>query len=396
MMGTLSQPTANNTSPKAQSARWACLAGVLLWLIPAIVISIMSGTRPEVRTVSGSYHLATAQWWAGKDIYVGPSGMNYFPHFVVLYTPFHLLPLAVGEVLWRLLAIGTIATGVWKLIRILLPENPDKAFLLATLLAMPLSLGAVRNGNSNAVFGGVLLWATIAILDERWWAAALLTILSMMIKPLGIVLFLLAPLHYSKMRVPLAVGFLAMLVFPFFFGNPTYVWSQHKGLVANLQSCAVVTQHRFADINGIFRTFKVELAPQASKIVRVVAGAVTAALWWWGSRRLTKTLAALWLLALTTSYLMLFNPMTEANSYSIVAPALAAWACIFIFGTSELKIPAYGWLIAGMALTMGLLPNLVRPMFGNYFALIWHPLMMFAFIIVLLRFVAMSPKPQTT
>ncbi len=166
----------------------------------------MAGTRPEVRTVSGSYHLATAQWWAGKDIYVGPSGMNYFPHFVVLYTPFHLLPLAVGEVLWRLIAISTIATGVWKLIRMLLPENSNKAFLLATLLAMPLSLGAVRNGNSNAVFGGVLLWAIIAILDERWWAAALLTILSMMIKPLGIVLFLLAPLHYSKMRVPLAIG----------------------------------------------------------------------------------------------------------------------------------------------------------------------------------------------
>ena len=268
MPGTLSQPKTHTTSAKPWSARWACLVAALLWLIPAIVISIMAGMRPEVRTVSGSYHLATAQWWAGKDIYVGPSGMNYFPHFVVLYTPFHLLPLAVGEVLWRLIAIGTIATGVWKLIHMSLPENANKAFLLATLIAMPLSLGAVRNGNSNAVFGGVLLWATIAILDERWGTAALLTILSMMIKPLGIVLFLLAPLHYSKMRVPLAVGFLAMLVFPFFFGNPTYVWFQHKGLVLNLQSCAVVTQHRFADINGIFRTFKLELGPQTSKIVR--------------------------------------------------------------------------------------------------------------------------------
>ena len=115
---------------------------------------------------------------------------------------------------------------------------------------------------------------------------------------------------------------------------------------------------------------------------------MTAAL---NERRLDKTNSALWLFALTTAYLMLFNPMTEANSYSILAPALGIWAALFLFADDR-KLRPYGWLIAVMTLTMGLLPNLVRPVFGNYFALLWHPLMTFGFIIVLVCFVEMKPK----
>ena len=36
---------------------------------------------------------------------------------------------------------------------------------------------------------------------------------------------------------------------------------------------------------------------------------------------------------------------------------------------------------------MGLLPNLLRPFFGNNFALIWHPAMTLLFIFVLLNYV---------
>lgn len=367
------------------------MVAVVLWVIPAIVISIMLAHDPTHRTVSGSYHLATQNWWTGKDIYNGPQGMNYFPQFVILYTPFHFLPPAACEVLWRLVAMATIGIGLWKLVRHVFPTNAGKAFLIASILTIPLSLGSVRNGNSNAVFGGVVLWAVVAILKERWWAAALLTVLSMMVKPLGIVFFLLAPLQYAKMRVPLIVGLVAMLVFPFLFGNPAYVWSQHKAMAANLQQCAVVTQHRFADVNGIFRTFGIEMPAQTSKGVRVVFGMITAAMWLWGARRLEHTNRALWLFALATAYLMLFNPMTEANSYSILAPALAIWATLFLLA-SERKLHAYGWLIAVMTLSMGVLPNLVRPQFGNYFALLWHPLMTIAFVIVLVCFVELKPK----
>jgi len=85
------------------------------------------------------------------------------------------------------------------------------------------------------------------------------------------------------------------------------------------------------------------------------------------------------LYALVTSYLMVFNPMTEANSYVILAPAMGCWAA-WALGDGEKRTA--GWVIAGMALSMGLLPNLLRPFFGNSFALFWHPMMAIVFVVI--------------
>src|SRR5262249_39607491 len=87
-----------------RDARQAVLAALALWVVPMLVVSVAVAWNPEHRTVPASCHRATASWWSERDIYVGPSGMNYLPHFAVLYTPFHVLPRRVGEVLWRLVA----------------------------------------------------------------------------------------------------------------------------------------------------------------------------------------------------------------------------------------------------------------------------------------------------
>jgi hypothetical protein len=88
---------------------------------------------------------------------------------------------------------------------------------------------------------------------------------------------------------------------------------------------------------------------------------------------------------------MLFNPMNEENSYSILAPALGAWAAFFLFSLEGRNARGLGWAIVSMALSMGLLPNIVRPLFGNYFALFWHPFMTLVFIALLGYFVWRSP-----
>jgi hypothetical protein len=178
-----------------------------------------------------------------------------------------------------------------------------------------------------------------------------------------------------------------LAVFPFLFANPAYVGSQYQAAWGNLQSCAVVTEHRFADINGILRTFGTPLGPSASKLVRVLAGGLTAVAWWWGARRLREPQRSLWLYALAAGYLMLFNPMNEENSYSILAPALGGWAAFFLFSPEAGSARSLGWVIVAMALSMGLLPNIVRPLFGNRFALFWHPFMALVFLALVGRFV---------
>jgi hypothetical protein len=144
-----------------------------------------------------------------------------------------------------------------------------------------------------------------------------------------------------------------------------------------------VTARRFADINGILRTFGTELPSRPAIVVRVLAGAGTLALWWLGARWLHEPARAMWLHALTASYLMLFNPMNEENSYVILAPALAFWAMCLL---AKVTTRPLGWAVVFMALSMGLLPNVLRPLFGNYFALFWHPVMTLLFVGLLARY----------
>jgi hypothetical protein len=213
--------------------------------------------------------------------------------------------------------------------------------------------------------------------------AAVLIALSVAIKPLGLVLLLLAPVVYTPLRWRLILAVVGLVIFPFLFGSPHYVVAQLHSALVNLQGCAIVTQHRFADINGIFRTLGAPLPASASRFIRVLAGGLTLAFWWASAIRLAEPSRAMWLHALTASYLMLFNPMTEANSYVILAPALGAWGMFFLVGSGARFARSLGWAIAGTALTMAFLPNLLRPLFGNRFALFWHPLMTLVFIVML-------------
>lgn len=383
-----SQAVISEPALRRDSTRGALLAAIALWAVPMLVIGVMSAVRPLHRSVTPSYHLATQHWWQHQDLYIGPAGMNYLPHFVILYSPFHFLPLGAGEVLWRFCAAAALAGGLWQLARNLFPTEPDRPFFWATLLSMPLCMNSLRNGNANAIFGGVVLLSILAVLQRRWWLAVGLMALATALKPLGVVLLLLAPLVYSPIRWRLPVAVVALAVFPFLFAEPSYAASQYRAAWHNLQTCAVVSEHRFADINGVLRTFGTEFSPQTSKLLRVASGAFFAALFYWGARGLREPVPCLWLYALAAGYLMLFNPMTEENSYVILAPALGIWGALFLFGSKPERTLA--WLIAAMALSMGLLPNLVRPLFGNHFALFWHPVMAILFLGVLTRVVAQA------
>lgn len=383
----------NNIFRWPRQPRVARLAAITLWGVPTAVVSVLAAWQPLKRTVTPLYHAAAAQWWARQNLYNGPKGMNYLPHFALLFSPFHALPLPLAEVLWRCCAAALLAGGLWQVVRTVFSVAPERPFLWATVLAMPLCMSALRNGQANAMFGGLILLSVAALLRQRWWLASVLMVLATAIKPLGIVLVVLAPFVYGALRWRLLLALLGLAVFPFLFANPTYVLAQHREMLINLKACAAVTQHRFADINGLLRTFGVLLSPQISTDVRALMGGCTLVLWWMGAKRLAEPLRALWLYALTTTYLMLFNPMTEQNSYVILAPALGVWGVFFLFSSNDRLSRRFGWAIGGMALSMGLLPNMVRPLFHNYFALAWYPFMTILFMLLLLHFLWRSRQP---
>lgn len=55
------------------------------------------------------------------------------------------------------------------------------------------------------------------------------------------------------------------------------------------------------------------------------------------------------------------------STYIILAPALAFWAMCLL---AKVTTRPLGWALVFMALSMGLLPNVLQPLFGNNFALL--------------------------
>lgn len=385
----------NQLFRRPRSSRHALIAALVLWLVPMLVVGVMVSLRPLKRTVTPVYHQAVVNWWAEQDLYSRSQGTDYYylPHFAVLFTPFHLLPLRLADVLWRFGSAAMLVAGLWQMAKALFPSKPERAFLWATLLAMPLCMNALRNGQANAAFSAVTLLAAAALFNQRWWLAAALMVLATAVKPLGIVLLALAPVCYAPLRWRLPLALLALAVFPFMFASPAYVLAQYRAALENLQASSGVTEHRFADINGLLRTFGTAFSPEVSRWVRALAGGLTLGLWWLTAKRVRPPLQTLWLFSLVTAYLMLFNPMNEANSYIILSPALGLWGAFFLLHPGGKAARGLGWMILFMALSMGLLPNVVRPLFGNYFALFWHPAMTLVFLAILIPFVCRSTVP---
>jgi alpha-1,2-mannosyltransferase len=375
-MAVAPQPSTAAALPLSKSsARWYA-AGWALWLLPLLVISVTVVARPENHSLTSLYHDAVARWWSRRVLYEGPGGMNYLPQFTLLFTPYHFLGAALCDILWRGTAAAGLALGILLFCGGRAPAERAHAFFWVSLLAMPLCLQALQFGQANAHLAAALLLAAWCLSTQRWWAATVLLALATAIKPLGVAAIGLAWAAYPRLWWRLGLGMLLLLALPFAFGPPGYVWSQYLACAQNLSQCSAVTEHRFADLNGLLRTLGLALGGPASLLVRAAAGLLLMALCWAASQRHAEPLKALVWLGATAAFLMLFNPMTEANSYAVLAPVLglAAW------WNFHRGAQAIGWILASMVLSMGLLPEPLRPLFGNSFALAWYPALTLAFL----------------
>jgi hypothetical protein len=353
--------------------------------IPLLIISVMVAMRPEKRTVTTLYHDAVVRWAARAPLYDGPSGMNYLPTFVPVFAPFHYVPRAVGDVLWRWMAWGGLVFGLWRWTS--QETRRQRAFALAALLALPLCLGAIRNGQANAHLGAALLLAAVCLTERRWWGAVVFVCLSVALKPLGLAAVGLVFAAYPRLLWRLAVGLAATVLLPFLCAPSEYVRSQFAAEFTNLQQCAAVTDNRFADLNGLLRSVHAPIEGMTSLLVRGGAGLGMALFCWLVVRRAPERERALGWLASAAGYLMLFNPMTEANSYAALGAPLALWSrSLFAVGRQN-----GGWLLAGAAISMALLPTLLRPWLGNFFALAWYPLMAILLLCVVMQRLRSEP-----
>jgi alpha-1,2-mannosyltransferase len=309
------------------------------WLIFASVIGAMVAAAPDYRTVTPNYRDACRDWFEGRPIYApGVHGFLYFPHAAILFAPFTYAPVPIGEALWRIVSIGSLAWAVWRL-AILTIQNPASTaksspemagrltFVLMTCAAIPPATASARNGQMNLLLAGLTALAFVELARGCWRAGAVWLCLGAAFKPLMIVPMTVAAVVYRPVRRPLAVGAVALFLAPFLTQHPGYVWQQyqicaHKLVLAGNPGW----ENPGSDLFGLLSWLGYAAPLAVQTATRVVAGGLTVVLALVAVRRRQPVYAAGLVLALTACYLALFNPRMENNGFVVLSPTLGLLA----------------------------------------------------------------------
>jgi len=362
--------------------------GYFLWVLPLVGVCVMVALDPGKRSVTPVFHLAAERWWAGGELYADVRGYHYLPQFALLFAPFHALPVPVGDILWRAISVALVLWGIAAFVRLMLPADSGRAFFFACLLALAPCLGAVRNGQTNLAFGGLCLLAACFLARSRWTSAAVCLVALVAVKPLGLILILLAPWVYRPLLRPLLIGLAILAAVPFFFAAPAYAAAQYRAAWAHVAGWSATTEHRFADLTAMLRTAGLPLEPRAALLLRALGALATFSLWLVAGARWKEPWRALALVLLSTIYLMLFNPMTEKNSYAIIAPAFAVAAVTCL---AEERNRRFGWLFVFALVSIGIFPELFWRI-DKGLGLWWDPLVA-AVAGVVLAFAIVTRRP---
>ncbi|MFO1059463.1 MAG: glycosyltransferase 87 family protein [Dongiaceae bacterium] len=304
-------------------------AGWGVWLIFLAVVAVLTLRHPDAHSVLPAYRAGAEAWWAGRDIY-GPGihGFLYLPAFALLFSPFAWLGSPAGDLAWRLVGFALLTSAYARLARLAAPDQASPVLAAMLLAALPASGAALQNGQATVPMLALMIHAVVDLADRPGggWRPGLLLALAVAVKPLALVLALLAAALRPAVRLPLALGLAAILLLPFLAADPAWVAGQYASAWTKLTAAADPGLGRWADLGMLLARLGWQ-PPEAAMMLLRIAGAVAAlALAAIAARRLPPADAALAWLALACLYLLLLNPRAEENTYILLAPLAALLA----------------------------------------------------------------------
>lgn len=337
----MSEPRFTLTRPEDVRNAWG------IWIALAIGICILSVATGFTRSVTGAYAAGAERWLASADLYRdGIHGFLYLPQAALIYLPFAELPEAVGGVLWRLGSIGLFAWGLFRISQRAGRAAGVELFPLMTLLSILPSLAAMRNGQMTVPMTGCMLLATVAIADRRWWWTVFWLCLAVALKPLAIVLLLLAFALNPPLWWRLPVGIVVLLLSPYAFQSQGFVTGTYRLFIDKMAEAGNPGfDTAYSDFFGMIRVFGVDAPEGVKTAMRLLAAIGTLGCSWYAMRRFGKTSGALAMGLLALLYILLFNPRTENNTYVSIAPVVATLAAGFFLARRSLVA---GWIMVVM------------------------------------------------
>ncbi|HEY0257357.1 MAG TPA: glycosyltransferase family 87 protein [Candidatus Methylacidiphilales bacterium] len=312
--------------------RWAAW-GFLLLIFLVINADVIH--RPLKHTTMPTYRLAATQWWMGQDVYNSDRAHDaflYFPQAAVIFTPFNILPFYLCEIFWRAVVFGLFAYALVRLSEVFLSgsvASSGKTFLVLALLAVPSSLASLRNAQFDLPLAALIVLASMEMARNRWNMATVWLCTAIALKPLAIVPLLLFGALYWKLIPRLIAGLLIVIAIPFLHWNPAFVAHEYVRCFETLVWAAKADEARYSDLAALISHMGIYPPDWLKTLVRIIFALVYLGLGFGATRRLSGVHAAWTIGALSTDYLMLFNPRTETCSYVFLGPFVASLALLY-------------------------------------------------------------------
>ena len=351
-------------------------AGFGAWAIYGVVLAAMAAAAPYSHSLTPFYSDATFDFWRsqlGYPDYI--HGFYYVPAARVLFTPFAFAGPALGGAAWRLLAFGLITVACWRWARLLTPTRWASALALVMALLIAPSAAVLRNGQFDGPVWGLIALGGALAAEGRTWGAAVSLALALALKPTGVAPALMFGVLWPAVGLRLVPLALAVAALPFVNPNWTYVAALYRAWIDGLAG-ALPEPGRWNDLANALASQGLKIPYSAMTWVRAGAAVATFGAGLAAARWLPHRTAAFAVLALSTLYLLLFNPRTESSGYvglALVAAPLAGRMLLIE------RRWALGGAVAAMCVAMGLV-NVTRAIEG-WFGIWLNPLLAGIFLL---------------
>ena len=214
---------------------------------------------------------------------------------------------------------------------------------------------------------------------RQWWAAAVCMGLALAVKPLALVLLVFAPAVYAPLRWRVPVVVAAFAALPILLAPADYALGQYRESLTNLRWCEDYGGTSLCRLQRHGPCFRGSIA--APFVVRTSSG------------RFADALSVLVLHAAlgrtrpghdpSCTGRGLFDAVQSHDGNQQLCNSrtgLAFWA------VSPATAPRqYGWAVAGLALSMGLLPEMLRSISATRSRIFWYPAMTIVFAAIVVR-----------
>ncbi|RUW59860.1 glycosyltransferase 87 family protein [Mesorhizobium sp. M7A.F.Ca.US.008.03.1.1] len=308
--------------------------GFGLWIGAFLVVLTMVLWSPHTRTVWQAYIDGSEALLAGLPLYDTQSEMGYLyaPAFAALYTPIVKLGPHLGGLVWHSIGFAVLTYAAMRQVRKL--GGGELIWLLSfgLFLALPMAVGAIRNGQATILLTGACWLLTLSALEGRraetfFWAS-----LAIIAKPTAIIMLLLVGALRLRLIPVLLLALLFVLALPYAFAPAGYLNDQYLVFARMLTSMAVDNASHFVptDFTAPFTTIGLPIPEFGATIVRMVMALLTLSAVIWFDRRLEQGKAALAIFLTATFYMCVFNPRVEPNTFAMIAvPAGLAIALLW-------------------------------------------------------------------